>query len=66
MKLVLEMSPGFPPARLWLGRTYQEQGQYDDANAEFAGVEDRIRDWPVSIAARGYVAGVTVPSREPS
>jgi TolB-like protein/Tfp pilus assembly protein PilF len=58
LKFVLEMSPGFPPARLWLGRTYQEQGQYDDANAEFGGVEDRIRDWPVSIAARGYVAGV--------
>ena len=59
LKLVLEMGPGFPPAHLWLGRTYQELGKYDDAIAEFRGVDERIRDWPVSIAARRYVAGVS-------
>ena len=53
------MGPGFPPAHLWLGRTYQELGQFDDAAAEFRGVDERIRDWPVSIAARGHVAGVS-------
>jgi DNA-binding winged helix-turn-helix (wHTH) protein/TolB-like protein len=59
LKLVLEMDPGFPPAHLWLGRTYQELGQFDDAAAAFRGVDERIRDWPVSIAARGHVAGVS-------
>jgi len=59
LKLVLEMGPGFPPAHLWLGRTYQELGQFDDAAAAFRGVDERIRDWPVSIAARGHVAGVS-------
>jgi tetratricopeptide (TPR) repeat protein len=47
LKLVLEMAPGFPPAHLWLGRTYQELGQFDDAAAAFRGVDERIRDWPV-------------------
>jgi len=56
---VLEIGPGFPPAHLWLGRTYQELGQFDDAAAEFRGVDERIRDWPVSIAAGGHVAGVS-------
>jgi tetratricopeptide (TPR) repeat protein len=59
LKLVLEMDPGFPPAHLWLGRTYEELGQFDDAAAAFRGVDERIRDWPVSIAARGHVAGVS-------
>jgi DNA-binding winged helix-turn-helix (wHTH) protein/TolB-like protein len=59
LKLVLEMGPSFPPAHLWLGRTYEELGQFDDAAAAFRGVDERISDWPVSIAARGHVAGVS-------
>ena len=59
LKLVLEMDPGFPPAHLWLGRSYEELGQFDAAAAAFRGVDEHIRDWPVSIAARGHVAGVS-------
>jgi tetratricopeptide (TPR) repeat protein len=59
LKLVLEMGPGFTPAQLWLGRTYQELDQFDDAAAAFRGVDERIRDWSVAIAARGHVAGVS-------
>jgi DNA-binding winged helix-turn-helix (wHTH) protein len=58
LKFVLELSENFPPARLWLGRTYQELGKFDDALAEFRHVERRLPGWPVSIAARGFVAGV--------
>jgi tetratricopeptide (TPR) repeat protein len=58
LNLVLGMNPNFPPALLWLGRTYQELGKFDEALAAFRRVEDRIDDWPVSIAARGFVAGV--------
>ena len=67
LKLVLAMSPNFPPAHLWLGRTYQEVGRFNDALTAFARVEERIRDWPVAIAARGFVAGVSgrgAPARE--
>ena len=56
--MVLGMNPDFPPAHLWLGRTYQEIGRFDEALAAFRRVEDRIPDWPVAIAARGFVAGV--------
>jgi tetratricopeptide (TPR) repeat protein len=52
------MNKNFAPAHLWLGRTYQELGRYDDALAEFQQVEERDPAWPVSIAARGFVAGV--------
>jgi tetratricopeptide (TPR) repeat protein len=58
LKLVLEMNAAFPPAHLWLGRTYQELGNFEDALNEFRSVEDRVRDWPVAIAARGFVEGV--------
>jgi tetratricopeptide (TPR) repeat protein len=58
LKFVLELNADFPPAHLWLGRTYQELGRLDDALAEFARVEQSLGEWPVSIAARGYVAGI--------
>ncbi|RJT28158.1 tetratricopeptide repeat protein [Mesorhizobium waimense] len=57
LNFVLEMNPDFPPAHLWLGRAYQELGKFDEALSAFHRVEDRVRDWPVSIAARGFVAG---------
>ena len=57
LKFVLELSKSFSPAHLWLGRAYQELGKLDDSLAEFRHVEDSVREWPVSIAARGFVAG---------
>ena len=52
------MNPDFAPAHLWLGRTYQEMGWFEDAIAEFRRVEEKVPNWPVAIAARGFVAGV--------
>ena len=58
LRFVLELNADFPPAHLWLGRTYQELARYDDAIAEFRRVEERLREWPVAIAARGFVEGI--------
>ena len=58
LNFVLELNKDFPPAHLWLGRTYQELGRLNDALAEFQRVEEKLPEWPVSIAARGFVAGV--------
>ena len=58
LKLVLQINPDFPPAHLWLGRAYQELGKFDEALSAFRRVEERVHDWSVTIAARGFVAGM--------
>ena len=57
LQSVLTMNRDFSPAHLWLGRSYQEVGRLDDALTEFRQVEQSIREWPVAIAARGFVEG---------
>jgi DNA-binding winged helix-turn-helix (wHTH) protein/TolB-like protein/Tfp pilus assembly protein PilF len=56
---VLEMKSEFPPAHLWLGRTYQELKKYSEALEEYRQVSDTLGDWPVAVAARGYVNAVS-------
>jgi DNA-binding winged helix-turn-helix (wHTH) protein/TolB-like protein/Tfp pilus assembly protein PilF len=58
LKFVLSLNKSFPPAHLWLGRAYQELGMLDAALAEFSEVEAKLPGWPVSIAARGFIAGI--------
>jgi len=64
LKFVLEMNKDYVPAHLWLGRTYQELGRFEAALAEFRRVEESIPEWPVSIAARGFAAGIAGRSDE--
>jgi DNA-binding winged helix-turn-helix (wHTH) protein/TolB-like protein/Tfp pilus assembly protein PilF len=56
---VLEMRSEFPPAHLWLGRTHQELKKYSEALEEYRRVSDKVGDWPVAVAARGYVNAVS-------
>jgi DNA-binding winged helix-turn-helix (wHTH) protein/Flp pilus assembly protein TadD len=58
LQLVLAMQADFAPAHLWLGRSYQELGEYDAALTAFGAVEAVAPEWPVAIAARGFVEGV--------
>jgi tetratricopeptide (TPR) repeat protein len=55
LKFVLELKGDFPPAHLWLGRSYQELRRFDDALTEFRQVEEKLPEWSVAIAARGFV-----------
>ena len=67
LKFVLEMKGDFPPAHLWLGRSYQELRRFDDALTEFRQVDEKLPEWPVAIAARGFVeaaAGHTAEARQ--
>jgi DNA-binding winged helix-turn-helix (wHTH) protein/Tfp pilus assembly protein PilF len=57
LQSVLAMQADFVPAHLWLGRSYQELGDYDAALAAFHAVEAVTPEWPVAIAARGFVEG---------
>lgn len=61
---VLEMRKDFPLAHLWLGRTFQELKQYPRALEEYRLVGEKLGDWPVTIAARGYVNGISGRVRE--
>jgi DNA-binding winged helix-turn-helix (wHTH) protein/TolB-like protein/Flp pilus assembly protein TadD len=63
---VLEMKKDFPLAHLWLGRSYQQLGRYQEALAEFRQVEGAFGGWAVSKAALGYVEGVSGNQREAS
>ena len=57
LESVLTMDRDFSPAHLWLGRSYQQVGRLDEALTQFREVERRVREWPVSIAACGFVEG---------
>jgi serine/threonine-protein kinase len=57
LESVVAMQPDFVPAYLWLGRSHQELGDYEAALAAFRAVEAVTPEWPVAIAARGFVEG---------
>ena len=57
LQSVQAMNCDFAPAHLWLGRSYQQIGRFDDAITEFRYVEQMIPEWPVAIAARGSLEG---------
>jgi DNA-binding winged helix-turn-helix (wHTH) protein/tetratricopeptide (TPR) repeat protein len=57
LESVLTMSRDFSPDHLWLGRSYQQIGRFNDALTEFRQVEQSVPEWPVAIAARGFVEG---------
>jgi len=54
LRSVLQTSPKFPLAHLWLGRAYEQKGMYPDAITEFEQAGTALKDWPVLIAAAGH------------
>ncbi len=59
LKSVIELNPYFPLAHIWLGRSYQEKKMYKEAIVEYEKTLLAIKDWPVALAAIGYVYGIT-------
>ena len=57
LKSVLEMDPHFALARLWLGRTYQATGRFEEALVEYRDAETGLKKWPVASAALGNAYG---------
>jgi len=54
LRSVLQTSPKFPLAHLWLGRAYEQKGMYAEAITEFEQAGTALKDWPVIIAAAGH------------
>jgi TolB-like protein/DNA-binding winged helix-turn-helix (wHTH) protein/Tfp pilus assembly protein PilF len=54
LRSVLQTSPKFSLAHLWLGRAYEQKGMYPEAIAEFEQAGTALKDWPVIIAAAGH------------
>ena len=54
LRSVLQTSPKFPLAHLWLGRAYEQKGMYPEAITEFEQAGTALKDWPVIIAAAGH------------
>ena len=59
LQMVIEMNPQFALAHFWLGRAYQQMRRYDDAIAEFRGIEAALHGWPVVSAAVGHAQGTS-------
>jgi TolB-like protein/DNA-binding winged helix-turn-helix (wHTH) protein/Tfp pilus assembly protein PilF len=57
LKSVLDMDPNFAVARLWLGRTYQATGRFEEALVEYQAAESELKKWPVASAALGNAYG---------
>ena len=57
LRSVLQASPKFPLAHLWLGRAYEQKGMYPEAITEFEQAGTALKDWPVIIAAAGHAYG---------
>lgn len=57
LRSVLQTSPKFPLAHLWLGRAYEQKGMYAEAITEFEQAGNTLKDWPVIIAAAGHAYG---------
>jgi len=58
LKDVLFLNPNTMPAHLWLGRTYQAQGKYDAALAEYQAGGPALAAWPASLASVGHLHGL--------
>jgi TolB-like protein/DNA-binding winged helix-turn-helix (wHTH) protein/TolA-binding protein len=57
LRETLEQDQDFPLAHLWLGRAYEEKGEYREAVLEFDKVQKALPGWPVATAAAGWVYG---------
>jgi tetratricopeptide (TPR) repeat protein len=59
LKETLVLEPKSALAHIWLGRAYQEKKMYAEAIAEYEKALVSVKDWPVALAAIGYVYGIT-------
>ena len=57
LKSILQMSPNFPLAHLWLARVYVHKGMYQDAVGEYNQAGKEFHDWVPAVGGLGYAQG---------
>ena len=57
LRSIVEMTPNFSLAHLWLGRTYQQRKMYAEAISEYEQTGG-LREWVPTLAALGHVYGL--------
>jgi len=58
LKKTLQMNPTYPLAHLWLGRSYQQKGMFDESMAEYKATDSALPNWVVTIAGIGNLQGL--------
>jgi tetratricopeptide (TPR) repeat protein len=58
LKKTLQMNPKFPLAHLWLGRSYQQKGMFEEAMAEYQATDSALPNWVVTVAGIGNLQGL--------
>jgi tetratricopeptide (TPR) repeat protein len=64
LQSVLEISPKFALAHLWLSRAYQQKKMYKEAIDEYRKTLVVIPDWPVALAGIGNIYGEMKKTKE--
>jgi TolB-like protein/DNA-binding winged helix-turn-helix (wHTH) protein/Tfp pilus assembly protein PilF len=58
LKKTLQMNPKFPLAHLWLGRSYQAKGMFEEAMEQYQATDAALPNWVVTIAGIGNLQGL--------
>jgi TolB-like protein/DNA-binding winged helix-turn-helix (wHTH) protein/Tfp pilus assembly protein PilF len=58
LKKTLQMGPKFPLAHLWLGRSYQQKGMFEESMAEYQATDSALPNWVVTLAGIGNLQGL--------
>jgi TolB-like protein/DNA-binding winged helix-turn-helix (wHTH) protein/Tfp pilus assembly protein PilF len=58
LKKTLQMNPKFPLAHLWLGRSYQAKGMFEESMAEYQATDAALPNWVVTVAGIGNLQGL--------
>ena len=58
LKKTLQMNPKFPLAHLWLGRSYQQKGMFEESMAEYQATDSALPNWVVTLAGIGNLQGL--------
>jgi serine/threonine-protein kinase len=58
LKEAIATNPGAALPHFWLGRVYQAQGRYDDAESEYRAAGSGVSAWPPGLSGLGHMQAI--------